>query len=217
MATIRPSGDRAGRMEKESLNARLIVPFEANPIKMEDKKLTIKSPVRWFLCSSKLPGPRVRRSALCHLSAAEAVAHWLWDFGARNDAGFRDSAWQKSASLHSRESRACHWAGRDTAIRPLCHSGTMGWHWSDPRWTGGELSFIITVQPPPPLLPLPPPPPPQPQPSSQKVNKQRRWLPGARTFPTAPERRETPYITFSFLTYCPLENKQMNLNVELKC
>lgn len=71
----------------------------------------------------------------------------------RNDDGFRDFAWQKSASLHSHESRACHWAARDTAIRPLCHSGTIGWHRSDPRWTCRRFSFIITHP-----APLPPPP-----------------------------------------------------------
>lgn len=77
------------------------------------------------LRSSKLPGPCVRRDWLCHLSAAEAVTQYC-GFPSRNDDGFRDFAWQKSASLRSHESRACHWAGRDTAIRPLCHSGTIG-------------------------------------------------------------------------------------------
>lgn len=116
------------------------------------------------LRSSKLPGPCVRWDWLCHLSAAEAVTQYC-GFPSRNDDGFRDFAWQKSASLHSHESRVCHWAGRDTAIRPLCHNRTIGWHWSRSPLDVQEVSFIIT--------PRPPPPPPPPHPAK---NKQTEWL-----------------------------------------
>lgn len=129
------------------------------------------------LHSFKLPGACVRWDWLCHLSAAEAVTQYC-GFPSRNDDCFRDFAWQKSASLHSHESRACHWAGRDTAIRPLCHNGTIGWHWSDPRWTCRFHSSSSPTTSPPPPPPLPP--------CHPAENKHRRWLLEPRIIITAP-------------------------------
>lgn len=71
---------------------------------------------------------RARRLALSSLSGRGCYRVW---FPSRNDDGFRDFGWQKSAFLHSHESRGCHWAERDTAIRPLLrHGRTIGCQWS---------------------------------------------------------------------------------------
>lgn len=139
------------------------------------------------LRSSKLPGPCVRWDWLCHLSAAEAVTQYC-GFPSRNDDGFRDFAWQKSASLHSHESRACHWAGRH------CYPPTLPQRDNRVTFRRFHSSSVLSSPPPHPTI-------------QPKINKHRRWLLESHTIITDPCAKHE-HIS---LAWCVILNQQVGV------